>query len=168
MVTLKATGTSALKVVGILVSSESYCRQKCQPSLLTGFWKLWKLRLQSKEGGGPTVKGNPQCGGCTFLTVWRTNIWGGTIWFTVWRTHKWWKYKIGIALKPKAVRQLTKNKYTPTFHSAQLRYCSVRLPLYPVNQSTCNQTILLEYKIKHDSTTTKTVFYLPLWCWSDE
>ena len=65
------------------------------------------------------------------------------------------------------VWQLTENKSfkcTPIFHSAQL----------PVNQSTCKQTVLLEYKIErdsattHDSATTKTVFYLPLWYLSDE
>ena len=68
------------------------------------------------------------------------------------------------------VWQLTENKSfkrTPIFHSAPLRKCSIIIPLYPVNQSTCKQTILLEYKIERDSTTTKN-FCLPLWCLGDE
>ena len=48
-----------------------------------------------------------------------------------------------------------------------LRYFIVAR-LYPVNQSTCKQTVLLEYKIERDLTNTKSVFYLPLWCLSDE
>ena len=123
-------------------------------------WRRWR-----------TGKGNPKCGRLIFLTVWRTYMWEETMWFTVWRTHKWWKGKLRIALKAIVVRQLTKNKSckcTPIFHSAQLRYCSIIIPLYPVNQSTCKQTILLEYKIECDLTTTKTVFYLPLWRLSNE
>ena len=68
-------------------------------------------------------------------------------------------------------RQMTKNnscKCTPIFHSAQLRYCSFLILLYPVKQSTSKQTILLEYKIERESTTTKTEFYLPFWCLSDK
>ena len=74
-------------------------------------------------------------------------------------------------MKTMVVWQLTENKSfkcSPMFHSAPLRYWSMKIPLYPVNQSTCKQTILLEYKIDRDSTTTKTVFRLPVWCLSDE
>ena len=50
----------------------------------------------------------------------------------------------------------------PPLHIDQPHSCSITISLYPVNQSTCKQTILLEYKIERNSTTIKTVFYLPL------
>ena len=108
-------------VFQVFGSSESYGRQKCQLPLLTGFWFLWKQRLQSEEGGGPIGKRNRKCGGPTFLSVWRTYMWGGKMWFTVWRTHKWWKCKQRIAPKATVMWQLIENKSfkcTPIFHSA--------------------------------------------------
>ena len=124
-----------------------------------------------KKGGGPTRKENPKCDRPTFLIVWLTHMSGETMWFTVCWTHNWWKCKLRIALKAMVIEQLTKNKSykcTPIFHSAQLRRCSIIISLYPVNQSICKQAILPEYKIERHSTTTKTVFYLPLLCLSDE
>ena len=60
------------------------------------------------------------------------------------------------------VWQLTENKSfkcTPIFHGAPLRKCSIiMLPLYPVSQPTCKQTILLEYKTERDLITTKLCF----------
>ena len=115
-------------------------------------WRRWRTNR----------KGNPKCGGPTFFTVWRTHMWRGTTWFTVWRTCKWWKCKLQIALKAMVLWKLTENKsfkYTPIFYSAQLRRCSNIIPLYPGNQLTCKQRILLEHKIERHSTTARLNYY---------